>query len=88
MQISAAASLCARVACPAMIFSTISRDQEFLAITRAICVVSRQSTTSTRSSCCRQRPDSTSKGISNTMQVQPAAMAALDCRSDSWLTIG
>ena len=47
------------------------------------CVCGWQSTTSTRSTCARQRPDSTSSGMSNTMQRAPAASAASTWRAIS-----
>ena len=48
-------------------------------MTRAICVLSRQSTTNTLSTNLRQRGDSTNKGTSKTKSACPAWMAACAC---------
>ena len=48
------------------------------ATTRSTWVSGEQSTTSTRSTCARQRPDSTSSGMSNTMQARAGIQRRLD----------
>src|SRR6185369_16702332 len=69
---SAAASRFSRLAWTAMMARTSCAFRPLRATTRSTCVCGEQSTTSTRSTCDGQRPDSTSSGMSNTMQRTPA----------------